>query len=81
MTKVSVFVKQPTEQPKELKKIEFVSQLTVNGTIADFNSPSNSYENIQLLFKKGFGKYDVMLVWNNNSWPYVVLGHWNDGVV
>ena len=81
MTKVSVFCEQPTEQPRELKKIEFVGQLTTSGTIVEFYFTSHSFENIQLLLRKGNGKYDVMLVWDNNSEPYVVLGHWNDGVV
>lgn len=85
MTKVSVFGQQSTEQPKELKKIEFVKVLNRDGVL---NSPvtiPSDWKNIMLLEKKCKTlNLDLMVAWDEeclHKEKYIVLGHWNDGIV
>lgn len=78
MTKVSVFGQEASE-PK--KPIEFVKQLCTDGKLNIFPVKPKDVDNIQLLFDKGSGEYDVMIAWDDGAEPFVVLGHWNDGVV
>ena len=83
MTKVSVFGEQPTEQPKELKKIEFVKRVLPDGVIEKPTPNPEDWDNITLFRKKDqFFKYDVILAWDECSIARgIYLGHWNDGVV
>ena len=82
MTKVSVFGEQPTEQPKELKKIKFVKAL-VNEFAFDKSCCSpKSWANLMLL-EKEYTKsgLDLIMAWDDISDKTIYLGHWNDGVV
>lgn len=84
MTKVSVFGQQPTET-KELKKIEFVKVLNSNGVLVEPGTNPYHWKNIMLLEKQCKTlKLDLMVAWDNeptDSEKYIVLGHWNDGIV
>ena len=83
MTKVSVFGQQSTEQPKRLKKIEFVNTLTNKGSFIYALRKPESWDNVQLFRKSEGEKYDIIIAWDNSSpkSPIVYLGHWNDGIV
>lgn len=83
MTKVSVFGQQPTEQPKELKKIEFVKRIHSDGTLGPNITAPKDWDNVVLYrAAKSADCFDLILAFDdNNGMRAVFLGHWNDGVV
>lgn len=93
MTKVSVFGQEPAEQPKELKKIEFVKCLNDDESFDDDITSSimpSSWLNVSLITKNHNGAgMDLILAWDSGldkklGCPIggtLFLGHWNDGVI
>lgn len=82
MTKISVFGEEPKGN-KELKKIEFVTELDLGQVVAWSRKEPKAFDNIVLLFKNDpdMHSLDCMLVWNDEHNKFIVYGHWNDGVV
>ena len=80
MTKVIIIGEQP--EKKELKPIEFVKYLDYHLEFSSGCSSPKKWENIELICKNYFNKYDLMFAFDedrNNGVLY--LGHFNDGVV
>jgi len=80
MTKVIILGKEP--EKKELKPIEFVKYLDYHLEFSSGCSSPKKWENIELICKNHFNKYDLMFAFDedrNNGVLY--LGHFNDGVV
>jgi hypothetical protein len=81
MTKVSVFGEKPTEEKKELKKIEFVKNIQ-GLDITEDGSQFSVYENVMLLELDYFScGYDLIWKYNLPDDGLLCFGHWNDGVV
>lgn len=82
MTKVSVFGQQSTEQPKELKKIEFIHRVCSDNTIEGAFAKPSSWQNV-MLYRESSGddSFDMILAWDNHGERAFFLGHWNDGVI
>jgi hypothetical protein len=84
MTKVSVFG-QPTEENRELKKIELTHSLQViGGSMYTTERQANQYEEITLLKPKSFkvdGVFRDLIMSCLDGSPHIYLGYWNDGVV
>lgn len=85
-TKVSVFGQESTEQPKELKKIEFVKSIDNDGTIRRAMSCPLNYERVMLVDKTSSNNnerfFDIIIAFcPRNERGFLFLGHWNDGIV
>ena len=80
MTKVSVFGQQPTET-KELKKIEFVKEISSSDIISETTTEPYEFKNVMLIEIGYVDGYDAILAWDEINNKIIYLGHWNDGVV
>lgn len=83
MTKTSVFGENPNQTEKAKKPIEFLKVLNREGKLTNPLTAPCEWRNIQLLERKckTFG-LDLMMAWDTvDGEKYIVLGHWNDGVV
>lgn len=84
MTKVTIIGQEPNKE-KELKKIEFVSLVTVDG-LESVNSIPKKWDRI-ILIRRNYTldeKYDLMYaegLFGDNNFRACILGHFNDGVV
>ena len=80
MTKVIILGQEP--EKKELKPIEFVKHLYSDFEFSSGCSYPRSWENIELISKNYFNKYDLMFAYNENrSGGILYLGHFNDGII
>lgn len=80
MTKITVFGNE--ESREEKKKIEFVYWLDPEeGPDGDFDVSPSDYDNLCLLGRDDYNKYDLIMAWDINNARTIYLGHWNDGVV
>lgn len=82
MTKVTTLTELLQEETKQEKKpIEFVKFLNEFGKIDKATCFPKDYLTVSLIQSKYTNEFDLILAWNNISYPTLYLGHWNDGVV
>lgn len=78
MTKVTRLGEQ---QENWQNKIIFIKPLKEDGFKPQY--PPSDYDNIILIYEKYVDGYDLMAAFDDNCAhkPYLVLGHFNDGIV
>ena len=82
MTKITKFFdreKLRTKTPIELIKHLADDRGIDNMGIRDVYSSAKAYDNVCLLYRSK--NHDVMMAWDEDNEPVIVMGHWNDGIV